>query len=54
MLRLFEVEIIRDIKSCEEKIMRIIYKRLVVFRLLYGDYNNILIRIFFFLGYYVI
>ncbi|WP_041737594.1 polysaccharide deacetylase family protein [Caldicellulosiruptor owensensis] len=54
MSRLSEAEIIRDIKSYEEKIMRIIHKRPVIFRPPYGDYNNTLIRTLSSLGYYVI
>jgi len=54
MSRLSEAEIIRDIKSCEEKIIKIIHKKPVVFRPPYGDYNNTLIRTLSSLGYYVI
>ncbi|BCS81097.1 polysaccharide deacetylase family sporulation protein PdaB [Anaerocellum diazotrophicum] len=54
MSRLSESEIIKDIKSCEEKIIRIIHKKPTVFRPPYGDYNNTLIKTLSSLGYYVI
>ncbi|WPX07611.1 polysaccharide deacetylase family protein [Anaerocellum danielii] len=54
MSRLSESEIIRDIKSCEGKIMKIINKKPVVFRPPYGDYNNTLIKTLYSLGYYII
>lgn len=54
MSRLSEAEIVKDIKSCEEKITKIIHKRPTVFRPPYGDYNNTLIKTLSSLGYYVI
>lgn len=54
MSRLTEQEIMADIKSCEEKIEKIIGKKPVVFRPPYGEYNNRLIRVLNSLGYYVI
>ncbi|AZT90247.1 deacetylase [Caldicellulosiruptor changbaiensis] len=54
MSKLSETAIVEDIKSCEEKISKLIGKRPVVFRAPYGDYNNTLIETLTSLGYYVI
>jgi len=54
MSKLSEADIVKDIKSCEEKILKVIGKRPSVFRPPYGEYNNTLIKTLSSLGYYVI
>jgi len=54
MSKLSEADIVKDIKNCEEKILKVIGKRPSVFRPPYGEYNNTLIKTLSSLGYYVI